>query len=527
MVWIDGKRVKIVDTHAGRFRPARVLFEHTFKDVGRHHIRIVVAGTRGHPTIAVDALVVRGPQLDVSGRAPKPKPTQKPKPTPKPTAQAPVLPAPTAAPTAAPAATAAPTTAPTAAPAATPTPSTAPAATPAPTAAPAATPTPTTAPAPTATPVATATPRPTAAPTTPPATPTAAPCSGTLQSRIDATPSGGTLALGSCAYTGSATISRALTIVGGKVTGRLFVTGDDVTIRDTEVTGGNAPLQQGAIQVHHGADRVTLDNVNVHHAMGACVSLNGEQGGGSGHRVIDSELAYCQQQGFHATSTTNARFLNNHIHHNNVAGAPLPRVDAGWEAGGGKMTVSTGAVFEGNESNNNGGAGLWVDIHVRNVTFRNNRVHDNVGEGIFFEASDGGTIEGNVVWRNGVAQWCYGAGILVSSSPNVMVRGNVVAWNARGIMVISQNHRARRLLIARASASRTTTSSTVAATASPGSARTTPATCSAARRAGPATATGRPSTSRPAPTSAASSGPACGTRWPLPTPLPARRVGAT
>jgi parallel beta-helix repeat protein len=71
----------------------------------------------------------------------------------------------------------------------------------------------------------------------------------------------------------------------------------------------------------------------------------------------------------------------------------------------------------------------------------NNRVHHNDRDGIFFEISSGARIEGNSVWNNGsgFAAWGYGAGITISSSDRAQVRGNVVAWNARGISVISQD----------------------------------------------------------------------------------------
>lgn len=141
-VYIDGKRVSTVDTYAASFEPARVLFKMTWANVGRHRIAIKVLGTAGHPTVAIDAIVVRGAPTDERFEAPvqteAPDATPTPSPTPSPdsgpgTTTAPAVtpaPTPTAAPTAAPA----PTPAPTAAPTPTPAPTAAP--TPAPTAAP-------------------------------------------------------------------------------------------------------------------------------------------------------------------------------------------------------------------------------------------------------------------------------------------------------------------------------------------------------------------------------------------------------
>ena len=246
-VYLDGRKIKTVNTYAARFRPTRVLFRLTFDAMEKHRLSIKVVGTAGHPTVAIDALVVRGKPIGKPGKggakqtptpsaAPSVEPTSQPTETPTPTVEA-QIPAPTATATAtgtaapsdapsatpvpsasaAPVVTAAPpaTPAPTATASPTPAPTAAPPPTPAPTAAPTATPPPT--PAPTAAP--TATPPPTPAPTaTPPPTPapTAASsaCTTTLQARIDAAPAGSTLQLPNCVYRGSATVSKPLTILG-------------------------------------------------------------------------------------------------------------------------------------------------------------------------------------------------------------------------------------------------------------------------------------------------------------------------
>ena len=157
-VYLDGKLVKVVNTHASRYEPTNVLYKATFDKPGHHRLTISVNGTSGHPTVAIDQFVVRGalaPALDADalakggakGRPGKPSP----KPSPASTPAAASTPAPTpeaaaATPVPTPAATPAPTPAatPDATPAATPvstpaaTPVSTPAATPVPT--PAATP---------------------------------------------------------------------------------------------------------------------------------------------------------------------------------------------------------------------------------------------------------------------------------------------------------------------------------------------------------------------------------------------------
>ena len=142
-VWVDGVLVRTVSTYASSFRPTRVLFKMSWDRVGRHRIAVVSMGTDGHPTVAVDAFLVRldtGVDTDPVDDAGAPIGTPDPEPT--------DAPDPTAAPTATPAPPAAPTAAPTPTPTTAPAPTTAP--TPAPTTAPTAAPTPAPTPAPAA-----------------------------------------------------------------------------------------------------------------------------------------------------------------------------------------------------------------------------------------------------------------------------------------------------------------------------------------------------------------------------------------
>ena len=114
-VYIDGKLTATVSSFSTAFRPTRVLYRKAWDKAGTHRIRVVADGTPGHPTIAVDAFIVRSDTNDDSGPVddtgnpigtpvPDPTPSVKPDPTPTPTPD-PTLqpekhtPAPTATPT--------------------------------------------------------------------------------------------------------------------------------------------------------------------------------------------------------------------------------------------------------------------------------------------------------------------------------------------------------------------------------------------------------------------------------------------
>jgi Right handed beta helix region len=83
-------------------------------------------------------------------------------------------------------------------------------------------------------------PTPSATPTLPPATS----CAGTLQSQINAAGSGSTLNLTGCTFSGSATISKALTLEGATLnvpsgTAGLTVTANNVTLESLHLVGPN------------------------------------------------------------------------------------------------------------------------------------------------------------------------------------------------------------------------------------------------------------------------------------------------
>lgn len=91
-----------------------------------------------------------------------------------------------------------------------------------------------------------ATPLPTAAPRESlPSRSSDAPCRSTLQAEIDAAVPGGTLNLQGCAYTGSATVDRPLTIIGGTLrvpagSPGVTVGADDVTLDSLRLVGEQA-----------------------------------------------------------------------------------------------------------------------------------------------------------------------------------------------------------------------------------------------------------------------------------------------
>jgi parallel beta-helix repeat protein len=114
----------------------------------------------------------------------------------------------------------------------------------------------------------------------------------------------------------------------------------------------------------------------------------------------------------------------------------------GFAGGALKFSKSTGLVFQNNRVHDNLGNGIWLDIDNIDYEVRGNTVYDNASQGIFVEISYAGKVYNNKVYGNGFergSSWLYGAGILIAASPNVEVYGNEVSNNANGIAAIQQD----------------------------------------------------------------------------------------
>lgn len=57
-VYVDGRPVRTVDLYRSSFRARRTLFSTRFEQAGPHTLTVEVVGTKGRPTVAVDAFVV-------------------------------------------------------------------------------------------------------------------------------------------------------------------------------------------------------------------------------------------------------------------------------------------------------------------------------------------------------------------------------------------------------------------------------------------------------------------------------------
>jgi nitrous oxidase accessory protein NosD len=279
-----------------------------------------------------------------------------------------------------------------------------------------------------------------AASPTPTPTPAPSVTCGSLQALVDAAPAGATVTVPACTYAETVTIRRPLTlrgygsvIDGGGVRPKwVAVRASDVTLEGFTMRNAAAgAAQSGSIDVN-GVDRFTARDLHLSGGSAADIYIRY----GTGHTVTGCDIAAGRQEGIALWQVVNATITGNRIHGNNTAG-----YDPGWEAGGLKAGGARNLLLSGNEVDGNAGPGLWCDIMCVDATITGNRVHANTRQGVLFEASAGATITGNRVWENGwgFTAWGWGGGIVISSSANAEVANNVVAWNADGIVVLSQD----------------------------------------------------------------------------------------
>jgi parallel beta-helix repeat protein len=211
---------------------------------------------------------------------------------------------------------------------------------------------------------------------------------------------------------------------------------DSVTIRGIKITRYIPLRQYGAIMA--GGDAAN-ENANDWTVADCEISYNPVGAGirvGNRMKILRNNIHHNGQIGMIGAFGADILIEGNEIAYNNTDGYTM-----GDEAGGFKITQSTGLIVRNNRSHHNQGPGMWTDYDNINVLYENNLVEDNASAGIFHEISQAAVIRNNTVRRNGLGNysWLYGAGIQVSTSRNVEVYANTVEENARGIVGIMQN----------------------------------------------------------------------------------------
>jgi parallel beta-helix repeat protein len=180
--------------------------------------------------------------------------------------------------------------------------------------------------------------------------------------------------------------------------------------------------RHGAVVVN-GSNNL-LKNLQITDMDASCVQL-----AGSDSTLTDSTIDRCGQVGITGRGTRMS-IVNNVVMHANTRG-----FNVWWEAGGMKLIGDGGlhqSVVRGNVVAYNTGDGIWVDWKNTNNLIENNTAAYNSGMGIQYEASQSGTIRGNLTYGNAMR------GIYLMESSDCVVENNSVFGNGfEGIAVVN------------------------------------------------------------------------------------------
>ena len=143
--------------------------------------------------------------------------------------------------------------------------------------------------------------------------------------------------------------------------------------------------QRGALSI---GDRASNGGISRGWVVEDCVFERTNASGGSfsgeGHLFKKCTFQDNGQIGFGTSRCDMTRMEQCGIYRNNTKG-----YSTGWEAGGLKVTMSRGFVFDRCRSVDNRGTGIWFDIGNEESEVRNCYIADNDEAGIFYEISYG------------------------------------------------------------------------------------------------------------------------------------------
>lgn len=151
------------------------------------------------------------------------------------------------------------------------------------------------------------------------------------------------------------------------------------------------------------------------------------------------------QLGFGTSRCDDTRMEQCGIYRNNAKG-----YSTGWEAGGLKVTMSRGFVFDRCRAIDNRGVGIWFDIGNEKSEVKNCYIADNDEAGIFYEISYGLHAHNNLIVNNANngesvgGSWGSG-GITLSSSQDCVIEYNTFVGNRDGIAFREQGRTTPRI----------------------------------------------------------------------------------
>ncbi|MEO8629439.1 MAG: right-handed parallel beta-helix repeat-containing protein [Betaproteobacteria bacterium] len=138
---------------------------------------------------------------------------------------------------------------------------------------------------------------------------------------------------------------------------------------------------------------------------------------------------------------------SNEINNNNTARFDPNDNASGTKIIGGRTIGTDRLTWRNNYVHDNYGQGIWCDGNCKNVVYEGNVITDNTGAGIDHEISWSAVIRNNYVARNmssekGLNKSCYwGAQIAVNNSQDVEMYGNTIEADGTNAICLSSMYR--------------------------------------------------------------------------------------
>jgi parallel beta-helix repeat protein len=198
------------------------------------------------------------------------------------------------------------------------------------------------------------------------------------------------------------------------------------------------------------ANYITIRGLTIKNYTNVCINW-GADGWGQYWTIEDNDVSLCSTG---IVVKKGGTYRGNYVHHNERYGMEgtgefdlliegneiaYNRTDLGadpGDSGATKFLNTADAVFRGNNVHDNYGQGIWFDGYNYRALIEDNTVTDNNENGILYELGYTATIRNNVVTGNGFSNsggGGEGAGILVIVARDCEVYGNTVAGNRNGI----------------------------------------------------------------------------------------------
>jgi parallel beta-helix repeat protein len=243
----------------------------------------------------------------------------------------------------------------------------------------------------------------------------------TIQTVVNAYPGNTTFCL-------KAGIHRIASAVSPK-TGNRFV-GEYGAILDGTGWTTDDP-DQGAFRAHdHVVDNVTIRNLVIRNMPRKAIHASFTAA--TGWTIEYNELTL---NGTGVAAPNQSAVRHNYVHHNTVGGYSAYRAvnttfennEIAYNGGEQKIVGAANVIFRNNFVHNNAADGIWYDADNTGSLIEGNQVDDNGREGISYEISGRGVIRNNTIRRSATT------GIFISTSRDVEIDNNTLEDNFRGI----------------------------------------------------------------------------------------------